>query len=633
MWLIEELVNPARKNPKLDDFFDQQTKTQSLVREFIQNSLDAVLDRNAPVEVVFEIDKIQKSKFQEYLKGKTFNLDKHLKSCGITVDNDTYRYLKIEDYNTKGLNGELNAKSFSGGKIAGGDFIGFWWSQGIQGDKITGSGGSHGVGKIKLSTSSELNFFLAETIRSKDQKKLLIGYSTLKWHHINGIQFESEGRFGKKKKGIAWPYEWEENSDRPKILNFEDDFNIDRKDNPGLSVIIPSIDNDINFQSIVSSVLSEYYFSILRYKLVVKVKQNGKTESIDKSNIEELAKEYLSDSFTELIKNSKEALKLLSGKLFYLNDESEYGKDPSYKLGDKDFYKDELEEIKQFYRNGELVGFSLPIMVTKKTNGGKKDIPTRFFLFTKKNLSEESLSDEIYIRGNLLLNREKNGSYTKVFSLVFVSTEKFETLSEYLKYAEDPGHDKWNQNTLDRNLKDLEFEGRAPLQIIRSANTQLFNFLNEIKEKKKVKGIYSDIFSIKEFKGGKSGKKVTPKPKPDPNTKKLPILDLKKHKDGFKLNSNKNFSKALEENLFSLPLKVKIETGYLNVEDKGIRAYDKFDYDLADHNYFDFEYNGVKIIEREQNAIILAINDSKFRFKCLGFDPNRDLDTRWELLV
>jgi hypothetical protein len=633
MWLIEELANPARKNPKLDEYFDQQTKSQALVREFIQNSLDAVNDDNKPVEVIFKIGSIEKSDFDKYFESEGLNLDKHLESCGIEYKPNKCRYLKIEDYNTKGLNGELNAKSFVNGEIAKGDFIGFWWSQGIQGDKITGSGGSHGVGKIKLSTSSQLNFFLAETIRSKDKKKLVLGYSTLRFHHIDERLFESEGRFGKKKYEIAWPYEWDDKTDRKKILQFEKDFGVNRGEESGLSVIIPFIDDEIDFGKIVQSVLEEYYFSIIREKLIVKVKSNSESVSIESSNIMQLSKKYLDQKGIELIQNSKEIATILSGKMFYLNDESPYGTDPKYQLSQNDFYDDEIEKILETYQKGQFVGFSLPIVVSKRVNGIVEDLPSRFFVFTKKNFSKESLTDEIYIRGNLLLNRENNGNNPKSFTMVYVSRDKFETLSEYLKYAEDPGHDKWNQNTLDRKLKEVDFEGRAPLQIIRSASNQIFNILNGIEEKKKIKGIYSDIFNIEDFSSRSGGNVVTPKPQPKPNTKKLPILSMKELKDGFKIYGNKNFAKGLNLDLFSLPLSVKIETGYLNVDDKGISAYDRLDFDLSNTDQFRVISQGINIAERDENSFLIEICDSNFNFECYGFDPNRDLDTRWELLL
>ena len=88
--------------------FDHQTKAQALVRESIQNSLDAGISEDKAVEIKFSFHKLSKDILKKYFKGKNHDIEKHLNSCGISIPSKSLRCLVIEDFNTEGLTGSID---------------------------------------------------------------------------------------------------------------------------------------------------------------------------------------------------------------------------------------------------------------------------------------------------------------------------------------------------------------------------------------------------------------------------------------------------------------------------------------------------------------------------------------------
>ena len=124
----------------------------SLIRESIQNSLDAVLDKDKPVKVCFEYRSLEKNDYPNF-----FGLKEHVKSCleyhkNIKAANFIYPlmikyledtnevgFIRVSDYNTKGMDYEENQTDKT--------FYAFVRAAGVSVKEGDGSGGSFGFGK------------------------------------------------------------------------------------------------------------------------------------------------------------------------------------------------------------------------------------------------------------------------------------------------------------------------------------------------------------------------------------------------------------------------------------------------------------------------------------------------------
>jgi hypothetical protein len=93
-----------------------------------------------------------------------------------------------------------------------------------------------------------------------------MGQSVLKIHRANGQRYAPYGYYGRFEDDYALPVEDPEHIDR-----FCRDFSIRRNGEPGLSVIIPYLDEEIEIESVIRSVINQYFspFSPVIFVVIV----------------------------------------------------------------------------------------------------------------------------------------------------------------------------------------------------------------------------------------------------------------------------------------------------------------------------------------------------------------------------
>lgn len=633
MWIIPELgPNETRQQSKLDRFFDHQTKAQALVRESIQNSIDAGISKDKPVRISFSFDTIQGNTLKKYLKGEENDLPHHLNACGINFSSERYPFLVIEDFNTEGLTGPIDNMSYDDDdNPVSGNFIGFWWSEGLS-DKRKGSGGSHGVGKITLSTSSNLNTFLAYTIRDdKDKLDLMIGYSQLKYHSFDQHQFKGYARYGKKDQNDRiWPYRGDE--DKETVDQFCKDFGLKRSDETGLSVIIPAIDKDINFNILIESVIKEFYVPLMTGQLKVRVSDPDQELLISSENVITIADKYLSSSRDrELIKCAHEMLVLMDTRMFYSKHDTDLGKVRERGIQTEDFSESDLERMQNKFASGQMVGatVSVKIKITDSETGIEAKKNSRFHIFIKNDEDSNLKRSTNYIRDKLLIKNE-GGGVIKPFSVAFVYITD-EELSEFLKYAEDPGHERWVYRTLYES-GNIDKENDTPLRLIKGAVGDFYNLLAGVAEDEKIENVLPEIFSIPEKKTGGENGRTSPDPDLELQTRSKSPFVFSKISGGFKIKNSKDIDTLLETGLIDLPFRIKVRMGYYKTTGGGITNYNILDFDLSETTRFNIIHSNAATISRKSNELVVEITGKKYSVTVNGFDENRDLEIRCELI-
>lgn len=627
MWKIpKQGFNEPRQKSKLDRFFDNQTKAQALIRESIQNSLDAEVDQDKPVEIRFAFDRISQEKFKKYYRGYDRDLNEHLRACGKNPDHNPIKYLTIEDYNTEGLTGPIDHMEYDDNdNPVTGNFIGFWWSEGLS-DKRKGSGGSHGVGKITLSTSSTLNTFLALTKRNDDKRELLLGYSQLKYHSFDRSQYKGYGRYGKLNNGRIWPYD-DENLD--KIDQFRNDFNIKRSDETGLSVVIPAIDEDINFESIIESILKDFYLPLMNNQLVITVSDLAKELTIDSKNLVETSQKYLNNrKDRELITSAQEMLDLLDSGMVYPKYDTGLGKVRKRGIKTSDFHEEDLEKMQKEFTAGQMVGVTIPVTIKHKSqnSNGNETEKSRFHLFIKNNEDTKLKRSTNYIRDKLLIKNEGT-SMIKPYSVAFVYIND-DGLSEFLKQAEDPGHEQWFYKTLRENGN---FEEDTPLRLIKNAVSDFYNVLAGVEEDQTVHSILPNIFNVEEEDAGDTDGPIGPKPPPPIKSKSKSPFVLSRKSGGFEVKKSKDIDDLLESGLIAFPFRIQVKMGYEKTTGSGIKNYKPMDFDISKTEQFDIKSENGAVVRRDNNLLIVEITDKNYSITVTGFDKNRDLEIRCKL--
>jgi len=274
-----------------NDPVDEKFKGQpyySIVREAIQNSLDAVKNDNEPVKIVFSFSVLHRNDFPSF-----FKIEEHLKLCkDFYSGNDNAKKLftemldflngreiglkkasiscmKISDYNTKGMSYDSeNTNS---------PFYAFLRAGGVSA-KAQGSGGSFGFGKGAYYTLSPIKTIIVST--KDDRNNVYFEGSTILTTHkaIDG------------KKLTAYGY-YDNNNGEP-INNYNEIPDFFKRNEIGTDISIIGLWEEPGRNNLmIKSVLNNFWLSIYERKLIVQVDN----VEINKESLDNIIDKYFDD--------------------------------------------------------------------------------------------------------------------------------------------------------------------------------------------------------------------------------------------------------------------------------------------------------------------------------------------------
>jgi len=261
-------------DPVLKEFFRSAELTENLVRESIQNSLDARREGQSGVRVRFAFSSPERELSSEESRNYTRGLWPHLQAVSpddMPEADESMKFITIEDFGTKGLRGDPGQYDDSQPSVRKNDFFYFWRNYG-RSSKHETQLGRWGVGKTVFAESSKASSFFGLTVREDDHKHLLMGQSVLKTHTIDTTRFAPYG-FYAQLDNEDFPLPIEEN----KVLaEFSNKFGLTRTDEPGLSVVIPYYkDSELTKDNLERAVIQHYFYPILTKELVVEIAEVG----------------------------------------------------------------------------------------------------------------------------------------------------------------------------------------------------------------------------------------------------------------------------------------------------------------------------------------------------------------------
>jgi hypothetical protein len=259
-------------------------KYYSLAREVIQNSLDAIdRSKQRPVKVSFSLEELIPAlipgfpdiKHEIRLCAEFYNNDEKFKTFCVTAEKllaaDTITCLRISDYNTVGM-----AYNKEGDKSP---FYAFMKAVGFNLKASQGAGGSFGYGKGAYYAASQLRSVFVSGIYG-DNQYIFQGKARLTTHKdVAGSLKDYSGLYG-----------LEDGSPVTSLDLIPDVF---KRTEKGTDIIIIGFHQETNWKdSLIKSVLNNFWLSILEDKLVVKVENTV----ITKDNLEEIINQYYSEN-------------------------------------------------------------------------------------------------------------------------------------------------------------------------------------------------------------------------------------------------------------------------------------------------------------------------------------------------
>ena len=389
----------------------------SLIRESIQNSLDAVADKTKPVRVTYKFQKIRASSYTEFFKLKDHidgvlelykkkaepEYNKMLQIFDEQYNNRTVLYyICVSDYNTKGMNykeGDIDSR-----------FYAFLRSIGVTSKDDSFSGGSYGFGKAAYFLMSPIHTVLVSTM-TEDGETFFEGASRLCTHYYTDDN-------GNKTKYQHYGYYDNQNGVMPSSTQTDipDRF---YRNTPGTDICIMGVDGSENackkaYREMIESALRHFWMAILEGKLEVEIDET----KINTATLDSLMKSHFpkkSDSGTN-------------------RNDIKYNPRPYYEC---------------YINQGTSDAFCC------KT----KNIPRigEVKLFVWKN--KDAKDSVIHMRKQLMfINGSRSYTSGYGYYAIFVCTD--ELGNEFLKSVEDPSHREWkakgNDEESDNILKGID---------------------------------------------------------------------------------------------------------------------------------------------------------------------------------
>lgn len=628
----------VNQDPIEGEFFttaDVGDFADALVRESIQNSLDAKLDKNNPEQVItvrfFFSGKANASNVRlnnhPFFKGiypHIVSADNGLNKKEIPALSEKTQYIVIEDFQTVGLDGSVTENDDpKTDSPRGHNFYWFWRNVGRSGKKGS-ERGKWGLGKTVFPASSTVNTFFALTNRWDDNENFLMGLSVLKTHHlaqeptVKRYPYGYFGVFENADEFFATP-----TNDESILQNFRKTFNLKRDEHTsaGLSVVVPFPRKEITSQSIIRSALSQYFYPIISGSLIVEVvdDDNRINKQINETTIFELLNEMnLTADYSKLFKLCSWSLQQRDEDFITLRKPPV--ENPSRWQMDwflDDSIKKVLEGKLDWFDEGKPVAFKVPVRI-KEIDGSPQICYFKVFIEKDELLRE---ADAHFVRDGITITGQGKRVNNKFVRAIVVIEEN--ELVKLLGLAENPAHTEWQRNS--SHFRGKYEDGDKVINFIELTVDKLCTLL--LKPAEGIdRELMKDVFFIEmeqdepdePDKPNKPDGPITDKPEPPDKEKKIVPFVIEQETGGFRVKKNPDFEKEFNGS-------IKVETAYIVIKGSALKRYSKYDFDLSKAP-ITLSSTGVNNLEYKQNKIAFNVNrENDFSNEVKGFDEQRDL--------
>jgi len=616
--------SPASKqrDPIQGEFFNTDsitTQAKQLTREGIgQNPLDAGIDWPVRVRVFVSgaSGALPPAEAAQYFDG----LKPHVEACfGATGReaaarfDEPCRFLVIEDFNTSGLLGDVTATDPPTDGTTN-HFFYFFRAEGKSG-KSGSERGRWGVGKYVFPMASEVNSFFGLTVRDAESgaQPLLIGQAVLENHRLDK-SYEPDGWWAEfNGEGVPVPI-----TDPAIIERFCAKWSVTRDSQPGLSVVIPYVGEDLGPKHLAEAVLVDYYLAVLSGKLEVIISSPEldadiviTEDTLDKAlehlgdpvDREELRRKIDMARWHQDLKSDEfvQAQRVTSGTPRWSAD----------MLAEKD-----RDRIREALDSGQRVAVRVPVSV-ELTDGSSPEEWSYFDVV----LSPESGHSESphFVREGLIVPEVNSARLSNIRCLVTIDDE---ALARMVGDAEGPAHTNWSPRT--QKFTGKYRYGMNWLALIKRAPAEILKIVRQEDEEEDPR-VLARFFPMPtpEPTPNEPGE---PKPKPGPGPTPPPApppppSNPRAYRIG---RIDGGFSVHLTEKGLGTR-RLRIRAAYDRRRGNAFKNWSPEDFTFSAPP-IELEIEGGRVLKKNTNELTVEVEDpDSFSLSAWGFDANRDL--------
>ena len=635
-WVFSKVpADAVRRDPNETELFKTEQSgegeysgTDALVRETIQNSLDAK-NGSEPVRIRFALYSNSDLPANHRLSTYFARLEPALEFRQIEFDltgvpNLNNGFMVCEDFGTTGLSGDpYLVKDPDKGSTDKQDFYWFWRNIGRSG-KTGVDLGRWGLGKTVYRAASRVGCMFGLTVRKSDGKELLMGQAVLKIHNYQAKEYAPEGFWCSGCNNTGTPLPIESNDE---LQRFRSEWKLSRGSEPGLSVVIPYVAEELKAESILRLAVVNFFVPIIQGHLVIEVSgpsKLGKRDEyrVDRDSIESVCEKLTWNGKVSVKLSAAPPIEFTRGCLKELPSAQEtlvLGETKVPTLDDSSFTPELLVALRRKYAAGEIVAVKVRAYLPRKKGSPAIGELTAFVQRTGDSQRHESY----YVREGMTITKlnTKRG-VNGVQGLVIV---KPGDLASLLGDTEGPAHTTWDTSNDERpNQTWKTWKGRVAFFI------NILDALNEVLSPKSTAPdfeLLSDFFSIDQTdslqmnrRPKKSGESIKPKPTPPAPTPKW--YRLSGRPGGFSIADSSNPPTQVGSTL-------RVSVAYDLPSGNPLKAWCKFDFDFkAKDGPIEFKGSGVEVKATTGNVLEIKVTQPDFHLTAIGFDVHRDLFVR-----
>ncbi len=612
-------------DPIEEEFFTTEALgsiTDALVREAIQNSLDARNGSN-PVTVRFDFQKIslqdQPAIAEHYFSGLGGHLQvkqsglQNVPSFNLEMD-----CLLIEDFGTRGLQGDENQYDDADDNGKRNDFYYFWRNIGRTRKESTDIG-RWGLGKTVFQAVSRINTFFGLTVRCDDRRRLLMGQSALRIHRLGTQRYAPYGYFGNFRGDLALPVE-----DAAVVDRFDSDFKLNRKNLPGLSILIPFVDDDLkifpdlrqkHLRSCYLSVIRHYFFPILAGELVVVLRTPEREETVNAGFLNaslDKSRPKTRQNFRGVLELARWAIRQPVESMITLS-ESQPGKAP--KLRENLIDTAGLEAARRMFFEGCRLAFRVPVSVHRQ--GEISLLHTWFAVYLERDETIDR-SEDFFIRQGITIPEVSSLKFKGVRAIVSITDP---VLTSFLGDAENPAHTDWERNS--KKFKAKYRLGPTTLDFVKTSPRELVRILTQ-PGRGADKNLLRHIFALPASEPG-AATSAPPAPGSGGKQSAQSRFNEIKGSASIQLSAIKGgFSLAKRPQADDVPELISVRVAYEVRSGNPFKKYTPLDFEL-DRNPIVIRSNGLDMIDCRNNILRFYVKTPDFHLAVTGFDRHRDL--------
>lgn len=641
--------NERTRNPVSGEFFASdaiKNAGEALIREAIQNSLDARTDRlNGKAKVRIYLSG-QSSALTPAMHKKWFDTawphyhaPKNGLRAGKAKDNLKCGFLVFEDFGTTGLTGDWSqADVIEGAKNS---FFYFFRAEGAT-EKSADQLGRWGIGKQVFPRSSHTQTFFGYSVTDNYPKGFLMGSCILKYHEINGVVYRPDGYFSKPIQingldSISGPI-----TDVSLLNDFRKDFKLCRSDGQtGLSVVVPWLDegedgaSGFDKDSLLIALVDGYFLPILEGKLEVDLEDADSVIHIRSDNFQKILDELgdrLQNDYRrhKLIKRTCSLIKL--AKLILSSASIKYQLSDCDKLravwDEKTLSDEQSKSIRTTLAEGRLVQVKVGLYVRRK---GAIDARDEFscYMIKDENFNERPC----HIREDLIISNVTSGRANGFATIIRIDKG---ALANLLGDSENPAHTEWQSTS--HNFKDKYTCGASNIKFVAEFASELLRRVHSSSSQID-KEILRAYFNDPGPETQTDSKPPLDLPKPPNSTPEIrpiltdpPLIPVTTGRVRVSITPlTDGFTATVTGWQIDSSNQLELRVAYETAKGDPFSRYQKHDFDFS-HNLIKREIEAGVIISAKENRVILGISGPDFKITFTGFDVNRDLIVRDSLI-